>query len=132
MKKYDIDFSSTENLVPSLKYLAQEKKDFSLFKDFLKNNYKQIISNLLEKYYFYTFYDENGVVDERELNFYVEKSKIRKFKPKSLNIDYFSNKKAYINYFESECNLDELNSSTAIAFKCFPMHFFFIENDLFY
>ena len=76
MKKYDIDFSSTENLVPSLKYLAQEKKDFSLFKEFLKNNYKQIISNLLEKYYFYTFYDENGVVDERELNLYVEKSKL--------------------------------------------------------
>ena len=74
----------------------------------------------MEKYYFYTFYDENGVVDERELNLYVEKSKIRKFKPKSLNIDYFSNEKAYI-HFESECNLDELNSSTAIAsnvFRC--------------
>ena len=41
MKKYDIDFSSTENLVPSLKYLAQEK-DFSLFKEFLKT----IISKL--------------------------------------------------------------------------------------
>ena len=130
---YQIDFSSFEDLVPVLNFLSKEKQNLEFLKNFIRNNYKTLISNLVDNYYFNSIYDaRSGFIHEDYLDYYPDViTKLRSFNldtTKYVNPDNFSNKAKFEKNFERNCNLDHLQSYVSIALECVPYHFFYFDD----